>query len=137
MIYTRWGNSSCPDVQGTQLVYAGRVGGSFANRGGAANHLCMPLDPEYTLLFRSGVQGYSLVYGAEYKNPLQGTDDHNVPCAVCTCTTRGRIIMIPAKTSCPDDSWSKEYDGYLMSERMDLGRGTFECIDKSQQVEPT
>ena len=45
VIYTRWGASTCPDVPGTQMVYAGRTGGShYTHNGGGANHLCMPSD---------------------------------------------------------------------------------------------
>ena len=29
VVYTRWGKSSCPNVSGTTLVYAGRVGGTY------------------------------------------------------------------------------------------------------------
>jgi len=43
VVYTRWGNRSCPDAPGTMLVYEGRAGA------GGANYQCMPLDPEYTL----------------------------------------------------------------------------------------
>ena len=67
VVYTRWGKSSCPSVTGTELVYAGRAGGSwFRHTGGGANYLCMPNDPEY-LLYAPGVQDYSPVYGAEYE----------------------------------------------------------------------
>ena len=134
MIYTRWGNSMCPDVPGTQLVYAGKTGGSFATYGGGANHICMPLDPDYTLTSRRGIQGYAYVYGAEYENPIVGTDNSNVPCAVCI-TTRETVMMIPAKTSCPP-SWTMEYIGYLMTERQDLQRSTYECVDSSQEPIP-
>ena len=34
-----------------------------------ANYQCMPLDPEYTLPFCRGVDGYSYMYGAEYEFP--------------------------------------------------------------------
>ena len=40
--------------------------------------------------------------------------------------------MIPAKTSCPP-SWTREYYGYLMTERYNHHRSTFECVDKDQQ----
>ncbi len=35
--YTRWGKSTCPQLEGTELVYSGIAGGSFYNqkRGGA------------------------------------------------------------------------------------------------------
>ena len=50
VVYTRWGNSTCPNVPGTEQIYNGIVGGShYTHSGGAANHLCLPLDPENTL----------------------------------------------------------------------------------------
>ena len=63
-VYVRWGRTSCPTGQGTQLVYSGRAGGSHRqHKGGAANHLCMPDNPEH-LQYGSGVRGWSSVYGA-------------------------------------------------------------------------
>ena len=100
-------------------MYAGRSGGMYySDKGGAANHLCMPEDPDY-LTHQPGVQGWSYVYGAEYEpagGPLGDFNEHNVPCAVCYASTRVAVTMIPAKTQCPS-TWTLEYTGYLMSER--------------------
>ena len=101
VVYTRWGKRTCPNVSATTLVYAGRAGGTwFAHKGGAANYLCMPDDPDY-LSYQPGVQGYSYVFGAEYETylggPLSAVHDHNVPCAVCYASTRVAVTMIPAK----------------------------------------
>ena len=58
------GKNSCPSVSGTTLVYAGRAGGThYTQKGGVANHLCMPDDPDY-LSYTPGVQGANYVYGA-------------------------------------------------------------------------
>ena len=131
--YTRWGKSSCPNVTGTELVYTGRAGGTYyTDKGGAANHLCMPLDPEYTLPYQAGVGGDNYVYGTEYKSPIQGSDNHNVPCAVCAVSTREMVLMIPAKTSCPT-SWTREYYGWLMTEHRGHHRSQYECVDKDQE----
>jgi len=96
---------SCPNISGTELVYAGRAGGThYNNVGGAANYLCMPDDPDY-LRYDPGVQGYNYVYGVEYETsgqPLSAVNEHNVPCAVCYASTRVAVTMIPAKTRCPD-----------------------------------
>ena len=135
VVYTRWGKSSCPSIAGTELVYTGRAGGSDYTQGGAANYLCMPLDPEYTLQYRSGVQGHNYVYGTEYQSPIRGSHDHNVPCAVCSATTRAHVLMIPAKTSCPT-SWNREYYGYLMSQYRDRNPSMYECVDKDQESVP-
>ncbi len=59
----------------------------------------MPSDPQYTIRYCSGVQGHAYMYGSEYKNPIVGTHEHNVPCAVCLTKTR-ETVMIPAKTEC-------------------------------------
>ena len=121
-IYTRWGKSSCPQVGGTELLYSGIVGGSrFYHRGGAANYLCMPMDPEYSS---------TLTYQGE--NPIQTTHNHNVPCAMCYVSTRPTVVMIPAKASCPL-TWTREYYGYLMSEHLSYHRTMYECVDEDQE----
>ena len=136
VVYTRWGKSTCRS--GVDLVYAGTMGGSHhQSQGGGTNRLCMPLDPEYTLRYHSGVQSYSTLYQVEYQTPVVGTQGHDIPCAVCSVSTNEQVLMIPAKTSCPS-SWTREYYGYLMSERVHENhhRSTFECVDKDQSSVP-
>ena len=131
--YIRWGNSSCPDINGTSLLYTGFTGGTaYFNRGGGANQLCMPLDPEYTLPTEPGIQSNSLVYGSEYEAGFLGSQNENVPCAVCVLSTRSEVVMIPAKTSCPD-TWTREYYGYLMSENHGNYRTHFVCVDRGME----
>jgi len=141
VVYTRWGKTNCPNVSGTELVYAGRAGGTLhIDRGGAANYLCMPDDPDYPR-YQSRVQGYSYVYGVEYDTlgqPLSAVFQHNVPCAVCYASMRAAVTMIPAKTRCPS-TWTLEYSGYLMSEASRYShhsRTMFECIDKNPDTVP-
>ena len=95
----------------------------------------MPPDPEYTLPYQSEVGGHTYVYGVEYENIVHSADDRDVPCAVCLATTREVALMIPAKTSCPP-SWTKEYEGYIMSSFHNLNKSTFICVDKSQESAP-
>ena len=57
-IYTRWGKSMCPQVEGTDIIYSGITGGTFyTTPGGGANYLCMSKDPEYssTLRYRNNL----------------------------------------------------------------------------------
>ena len=142
MTYIRWGKSSCPSVTGTQPVYAGRAGGtSYASSGGGAEKLCLPLDPDYINAARStSATLYSTLHGAEYETPNgphHNLFEHNVPCAVCYASTRAAMIMIPAKTQCPS-SWTREYYGYLMTERENVGhrRSSFDCVDVNPDVVP-
>ena len=139
-IYTRWGKSSCP--QGTELVYSGITGGTwYGQEGGGANYLCMPKDPEYSLRYRSGEDVWvSKVWGSEYEAPIQESNQHDVPCAVCYVSTRHTVLMIPAKASCPPN-WTREYYGYIMTEYKGAhnhirGRTMFECVDKDQESLP-
>ena len=130
--YIRWGKSTCPGVAGTELVYSGIAGGSlFTQVGGGSNYICLPKDPEYntTLSYYAGIQDHSPIHGAEYEHPVQGTHDHNVPCAVCRVSTRPTVVMIPAKASCPL-TWTNEYYGFLMAAYKNHGRSKFECVDK-------
>ena len=58
-VYTRWGRTTCPTDQGTQLLYAGRAASTpLQFKGGAANYLCLPDDPDQ-VPYESGVQGKS------------------------------------------------------------------------------
>ena len=138
--YIRWGRTTCPSGNGTELLYSGRAGGNYlAYKGGAANYLCMPDDPDH-LQYQSGVQGYSYVAGVEYRyfsHPsLSSFTWHNVPCAVCYVATRSVAVMIPAKTQCPTN-WTLEYIGYLMSQsRGDSAHSMYECVDKDPESIP-
>ena len=132
VVYVRWGHNSCPDG-GAQLVYAGRAGGSHYNhQGGGGNPQCLPLDPKfYTII--SGTQDWGFMFGAEYEqtNSLKANShDTDVPCAVCYVPTRNALYMIPAKYECPS-GWTREYFGYLMSERYNHHRSQFSCVDHS------
>ena len=138
--YTRWGRTTCPTGQGTELVYAGRAGGThWEHKGGAANYICLPDDPDH-LQYQSGVQAQSYVTGVEYNyesHPsLSSVNGHNVPCAVCYVATRSVSLMIPAKTQCPT-LWTLEYIGHLMAGRfIHNSHTTYECVDKDPESVP-
>ena len=131
VVYVRWGHDSCPDG-GAQLVYAGRAGGSHYSQGGGGNPQCLPLDPNFYRTV-SGAQSWGFMYGAEYQETnglVANTYDTDVPCAVCYVPTRNVLYMIPAKYTCPS-GWTREYFGYLMSERHSHYRSQFSCVDYS------
>ena len=138
-VYTRWGRTTCPTDQGTQLLYAGRAAGTpLQFKGGAANYLCLPDDPDQ-VPYESGVQGESYIAGVDYwfesRQPLASRNYHNAPCAVCYVPTRITAVMIPAKTQCPTN-WTLEYIGYLMAEYRDHSRTMFECVDNDPESLP-
>ena len=142
MVYTRWGRTTCPNTTGIQLLYAGRTAGSdYREKGGAANYLCLPEQPQYSTYTAGQQISRAYLYGAEYQTaydeigPLSSFNNHNVPCAVCYTSTRETVVMIPARITCPS-SWTREYYGYLMAERSTFYRTMFECVDHSPQSVP-
>ena len=140
--YTRWGRTSCPNNTDAQLVYSGRAGGTYyGSRGGSADKICLPDDADYipgSPDIGSSL-GKSTVQGAEYETldvpHLSSLAQHNAPCAVCDVPTRARVIMIPAKAVCPP-SWTREYNGYLMSEEEGHYRTSYFCVDVDPEVVP-
>ena len=99
--------------------------------GGAANYMCMPNNPDYSLSYRSGSQGYSIMYVTQYQGAVVSrSSSRSAVCAVCYVSTKNTVLMIPAKTSCPS-GWTREYYGYLMSEHTSHYHTMFECVDMS------
>ena len=120
-VLTRWGWTTCPTTNNTEILYKRKVAwSSFDQTGSGANFICLPDEPEF-LQYTHGISQYlSYIYGAEYEifnnnGPLAPLYDHNVPCVVCYVSTRISYLMIPAKTTCTK-IWTREYQGYLMSE---------------------
>ncbi|XP_035687615.1 short-chain collagen C4-like [Branchiostoma floridae] len=142
-VYIRWGRTTCPNDTDTSLIYDGIAGGTdCSHSGGGANYVCLPKDPEWGV-FTDGNQGSAYMYGAEYQvdqfgnSPFQGASvyEHDVPCAVCHVASRGSKLMIPARLSCPS-GWTREYKGYLMTERYTHYRSEFVCMDGEPETRP-
>ena len=122
MVFTRWGHTTCPITNDTELLYKGKAAGSSHDHsGGGANYICLPDEPEFLSYIPGTSQWQSYIHGTEYEaydnsGPLKQLHNHNVPCAVCYVSTRVSYLMLPAKITCPE-AWTTEYQGYLMAER--------------------
>ena len=139
--YVRWGRTVCPDTYSTELVYKGLAAGSnHSQSGGGSNYQCMTENPQ-NYDYGPGTAEASFIHGAEYEMygnvpssslPLH---NHTVPCVVCYVASRVALLMIPGTYICPTN-WTREYFGYLMTERSDPShnRATFECMDATPEV---
>ena len=89
---------TCPDTEGTELVYKGRVAGSYYNTdGGGSNYQCVTEEPENFDFGPGLIDDVAYLYGSEYETsnnnvpqssrPLHD-NELDVPCAVCYVTTR-------------------------------------------------
>ena len=140
VVYTRWGRTTCPDTQGTELLYEGITAGSnFNQHGGGVNYLCLPEEPEYSD-YQPGDYTGNYLHGAEYQTwkagPLHSQNNHNAPCAVCYVPTRVAVLMLPARLTCPPN-WTLEYNGYLMSDHYTHAQSsTHECLDHHPESIP-
>ena len=112
-IYVRWGRTTCPAINGTEIVYTGYTGGSrYTDHGGAANHLCMPKDPEFLPHYPGST---AHLYGTEYERNFNGNNEVNndAPCSVCK-TRRTSILLLPGRQHCYS-GWVMEYTGILVA----------------------
>ena len=137
--YIRWGRTTCPEVEGTEMIYEGIMAGSWYDHpGGGANYLCLPKTAMYHPEATTANIRRSNLYGTEYQitggQALVAHHDHNAPCAVCDVSTRSRKIMIPGTYECPS-GWTVEYSGWLMSahDSGHKGRTEFVCVDKDPE----
>ena len=139
MVYTHWGRTTCPNTQGTELVYEGIMAGSAWNdTGGSSNYDCLHIQPEF-LATTPGVQfdGRGFIYATEYQirdNPpaFGNMRYHDVPCSVCYSSGR---TAIPGRTSCPS-SWTREYYGYWMAAKNTRNSRVPVCVDVNAQPVP-
>ena len=59
--YVRWGRTTCPDTEGTEVVYTGRAAGSlWSHQGGGANYQCVTEEPE-NFDFGPGIADHSYI----------------------------------------------------------------------------
>ena len=135
------------------LLLKGYAAGPHYNKGGGgSNLLCLPENPQWKN-YIAGRQPYiGGIGGIEYKLWNSGGYRNNIfsesnnggnpllynpaPCAVCYVGGRSTILMIPARTQCPD-GWTTEYAGYLASDGAhDDGRkrSSYVCWDEAPEV---
>ena len=122
----------------TRSLFTGYAGGSNWNvSGSGSNYLCLHQTPEYDRPVSGSDIGRAFVDGVEYRihdfPPFVSQHNYDSPCAVCRVTSRGTMIMIPARVSCPT-GWTREYYGYLMSAYFDFKRTEFICLDGNLEV---
>ncbi|XP_067931231.1 short-chain collagen C4-like [Watersipora subatra] len=135
-VYTRWGRTFCGND--SQLLYAGVSSSSqWSQSGGGVNYQCLPQQPEFNkgiTPFSDGTWVGSFLSGVEYQTYTYGVFPNSVvnqdaPCARCYTTGRPSVMVVPGKRNCYK-GWTKEYEGYLMSERTEHPHSsTFECVD--------
>ena len=128
------------------IVVIGHTAGPHHGQGGGgSNFLCLHEDPQWKRYINGGQPYIGSIFGAEYElfnfnlfsesntggNPLVNKP---APCSVCYVGGRSTVLMVPARTQCPD-GWTMEYAGYLVSElRGNRKRSSYTCWDGAPEV---
>ncbi len=130
--YERIGNIECPDIPGTSLIYRGiTISYSYNSTQNTptsySGFRCMPRDKEYIDYYtddfpyeedqvnNGNITKYITSTGSNHRDAL---------CAVCMVEGRGSIVVQPGTDKCLD-SWTTEYNGYLMT--------GYTCVDTEMQ----
>ena len=88
---------------------------------------------EYELFNSEHRHGHNNVF-SEANNGGNPLADNPAPCAVCYVSGRSTILMVPARTQCPD-GWASEYAGYLVSAYTgNAHRSSYICWDEAPEV---
>ncbi|XP_077987450.1 uncharacterized protein LOC144442052 [Glandiceps talaboti] len=137
-VYIRWGRDDCAGT--AELVYKGFIGGAhYTHSGSGSNYQCLPESPIYDAPVSGSQSSESgLLYGGEYQTNLfpkfASLYQHDPVCAVCRVRTRGSVLMVPARNVCPSNEWTREYYGYLMSEKHSHKRTEYICVDRNPEA---
>jgi len=131
-------------------VLSGYTAGPLHNYGGGGgNILCLHEDPQWKTYLDGHQTWTAPIGGVEYElfhhnnvfseinNGGRPLAENPAPCAVCYVPHRSTVIMIPARTQCPD-GWATEYGGYLASDYSapndDRKRSSYICLDEAPEV---
>ena len=133
-------------------LFKGHAAGPKYNQGGSgSNFLCLHEEPQWKTYIDGRQISTGSLYGVEYELYNSGQYYNNIfsesnnggrplvqnpaPCAVCYVQRRSTILMIPARTQCPD-GWVTEYAGYLVSEAevLERKRSSYVCWDEAPEI---
>jgi len=126
------------------------AGSHFNEAGSGSNFLCLPEIPQWRNYINARQAHTGSIYGVEYELFTSGANRNNIfsednaggpllhhpaPCAVCYVAGRSSVLMVPARTQCPD-GWATEYAGYLGSEisGRTRHRSNYICWDEAPEV---
>ena len=140
--FIRWGHLECPPTPGTTKVYHGFGAGTYhTNNTPTPSSLCLPASYQHVRYnITNSLYGDTkvfMVHGIEYNTFILDRHGKGVGCALCKTTSRSTVLMIPATDRCnnttpTDNSWTKEYDGYLMQAS---GAGSdYYCVDYNMRL---
>ena len=92
-VYTHWGRTTCPNIQGTERVYEGRIVGSRWDQAGSSNYLCLHSNLELHHYIPGVQTDRAYLYDTRYQiddiPPAFGhLHSRDIPCAVCYSSGR-------------------------------------------------
>ena len=125
-IYDRIGNIGCQDISGTTTLYTGNTV-SYNTSTGYTGFKCMPVYADEIKYYASNESTYNRTENIDYGKKtvyitFTASNYYSSACAVCMVEGRDSIVVLPGTYECLNSSWTKEYNGYLMTGNT--------CVDK-------
>jgi len=128
-------------------LFKGHAAGPHHNESGSgSNFLCLHEEPQWKRHIDGRQRWTGSIYGVEYEtftydifsesnNGGRPLANNPAPCAVCYVQGRSTVLMIPARTQCPD-GWLTEYAGYLVSESTypNRKRSSYICWEEAPEI---
>ena len=136
--YEKIGSRHCLNVTGTSRMFTGLTVG-FATETGATEYKCVLTGDDIQIQYYNDIRlsvytdekEVNFLNVTKYRTFLSDKSNRDVACSKCSVSGRGVIDMVPGRIDCIDDTWTKEYDGYLMT---DEGSTTFRCVDSDMDA---
>ena len=102
-------------------MYVGRAAGSlYSQKGGGANYQCITEEPaNFDCGPGAGIDETAHMHGAEWGSVPSASllfCTQDVPCVVCFVATHVAVLMTPGTYLCLQN-WTREYHGWLMTQR--------------------
>ena len=96
----------------------------FATETGATEYKCIATDDDIHIQYCNDTslsvyideKEVKFLNVTKYKTFLTGKSDRDAACSKCSVSSRGVIDMVPGRLHCIDNTWTKEYNGYLMTD---------------------
>ncbi len=136
--YEKIGSTKCDGAAGTSTVFTGLTMG-FVTETGATEYKCVSTDDDIQIqyyndtfsVYNNAKEQVKFLNVTKYKTFRTGILDFEAACSKCSVSGRGVIDMVPGRIDCIDKTWTKEYNGYLMT---DNGSTSFSCVDLEMEV---
>ncbi|CAL1275476.1 unnamed protein product [Larinioides sclopetarius] len=142
--YIRWGHTNCSNAEAEPTVVGVLTTSEIIQDGGSSQFICSSLDPTHVdpkdyfkdYPGNDDPDTHLLVSPIRYLGEMKRFKNmymKEIACVRCRVAIRTTVLVKTADKSCPNDKWTKEYEGYLMAPGQQSNKGEYICMDKDMK----